>query len=179
MTAIGTPLSTREFVVQRRARKAAMEPADMLPADPRSRTAEPPIYLPGARILCVSDLDVERFLQRGWHAPEGEYTWSKEIDAVLAFRLRSPSVAYECEMTLSPVPHGRPTVLEIYFNYFRICGVRLASKSTVSFQLPAQLFILPIAQLVLHTRELFSPSAEGLGEDHRMLGVALWEWVIS
>jgi hypothetical protein len=137
------------------------------------------IYVPGQYVICTTPYPRPPYHTQGWCEPEEEFTWIRGSEAVIEMLLRRPLGSYT--FTLEVVPNGiggRLQTLEIFFNYFRIGFFEVAKPTTVSVELPAEIFILRKTRINLHCRNAVTPSEHGIADDRR-LGIAVSGWCIA
>lgn len=137
------------------------------------------IYVPGQYVICTTPYPRPPYHTEGWYEPEEEFTWIRGSEAVIEMLLRRPLGSYT--FTLEVVPNGiggRLQTLEIFFNYFRIGFFEVAKPTTVSVELPAEIFILRKTRINLHCRNAVTPSEHGIADDRR-LGIAVSGWCIA
>ncbi len=122
-----------------------------VPLLPASAGARGAIYVFGHVVVCAKPLPLAPYHTRGWHEPEHEFTWIDGVEGVLELLVRRPSGA--CQLDLHVIPHvvaGRPQTLEVYFNYFRLGRFEIPGPTTLSVELPSELFILQKTRINLH-----------------------------
>ena len=142
-------------------------------------TAAGAVYVPGQYVICTTPYPRPPYHTEGWYDPEEEFTWIRGIEGVIEMLLRRPSGMYT--FTLEVVPNGvggKLQTLEIFFNYFRVGLFEVARATTVSVELPAEIFILRKTRINLVCRNAVTPSDHGIPDDRR-LGIAVCAWCIA
>jgi hypothetical protein len=136
-------------------------------------------YVPGHYVICTMPYPRPAYHVRGWHEPEDDFTWIRGIEGIIEMTIRRPHTAYTFMLEVFPNQFaGRTQTLEVFFNHFRVGFFEVPAPTTLSVELPAELFTRRKAQINLHCRfaEMANcPSAA----DRRRIGIALRGWCIG
>ncbi len=137
------------------------------------------VYIPGSYVACRQPFAKPVYHTEGWHAPEQEFTWIAGLEGTIEMVLRRPHRSYTFTIDVVPNMVGqRLQTMEVFFNYFRVCFFEIPSPTTLTVELPSELFILRTPRISLHCRQAISGTAHGV-PDARRLGVAVRGWRIS
>ena len=131
---------------------------------------------PGTTSSACSPFPPPAFHVRGRHAPEPEFPWISGTEATIEMLIRRPSDHYR--LVLDVVPNGvggRLQTLEVFFNGFRMAYFEVPIATSLSMELPAELFNSRVARFNLRCENAVSFCAA----DPRKLGIAVAGWCIA
>jgi hypothetical protein len=115
----------------------------------------------------------------GWHEPEDGFTWIRGIEWIIEMTIRRPHTAYTfmLEVFLNQLA-GRTQALEVFFNHFSVGFFEVPAPTTLSVELPTELFKRRKTQINLHCRFAEVANCPGM-VDRRTIGNAPHGWCIG
>ena len=149
---------------------------------PSVRRAPAPVWYPGHSIrFGEPDSDRQPFLTEGWHPREEAGRWSNGRMAKLRFRLpdemSDDMVALELRVRVSGTAFTGTRKVAAYANGKKLGILRLNNDGPETWTLPLgeAASLSPNFDVVLVTKQSFSPAAMGVSADSRELGLLLSE----
>jgi hypothetical protein len=139
----------------------------------------PLLYVPGHLVLCQAPSPLPAYHTSGWHEPEGEFAWIDGIEGIIEMFVRRPRTNYTLTLDVVPNQAGpQQQSLEVFFNYFRIGFFEVPEPTTLSLELPWELFLGRRSRLNLHCRNAVADALTD-GQNRRRLGIAVRSWLIT
>jgi len=137
------------------------------------------VYVPGQYVACTSPYPLPVYHTTGWYEPEDQLTWIAGTEGIIELLIRRPRRSYF--FLLDVVPNdfgGKPQVLEVFFNYFRLASIEVPNATSLSMKVPSELFILRNTRIALHCPNATVGTSHKLPETRR-LGIAVRGWCIG
>jgi hypothetical protein len=174
-------LATPEHPKRTTAPASNVSPAAIPQLEPSAGVVTPTaIYVPGQYIVCGTPHPRPPYHAHGWCEPEKDFTWIDGVEATIEMLVRRPSDTYTMEIDVVPNAIGsKLQTLEIFFNFFRVGFFEVQRPTTISLDLPSQVFTLRKTRIHLHCREAANSSENGGEGDDRRLGIAVAGWCIT
>lgn len=147
------------------------------------RSAEAKPYTLGTKLKFGQGGDGGPFLSSGWSSPEPGHTWSDKTSALLNLQVVATDSPLTLRMQLSGLtkaPELPAQPVEVLVNDAKIADWDVASETEYVAQVPAEAVRGGGAlKIELKIPQATTPKQLGLGNDERVLGVALHTLVIE
>ncbi len=134
-------------------------------------------YTVGSKVRFGTGGDGLGFLGAGWSSPESGHTWSDEMSAVLALKVEPSAEPLTVRMQLSGLkkaPELPFQPVELLVNGTKVADWQVGEEAEYTAALPAEIGATGGAlRLELKIPKATTPKQLGMGNDERVLGVAI------